>query len=88
MKPWVLDLLCRFSVRCFRGLKKSSFRFGFLFLFAACALAVDEDRFYKLGPDSLPQEGVPKGKIIGPATLPSDVYPGTQHTYWVYVPAQ
>ena len=46
------------------------------------------DAFYKLGPDSLEQEGVPKGQIRGPFTLPSTVYPGTQHTYWVYVPAQ
>ena len=43
---------------------------------------------YRLGPDSLPQEGVPKGEIRGPFTLPSNAYPGTQHTYWVYVPAQ
>ncbi|HEY6332994.1 MAG TPA: hypothetical protein VI756_26960, partial [Blastocatellia bacterium] len=43
---------------------------------------------YRLGPDSLPQEGVPKGEIRGPYTLPSKVYAGTQHTYWVYVPAQ
>lgn len=43
---------------------------------------------YRLGPDSLPQEGVPKGEIRGPFTLPSQAYPGTQHTYWVYVPAQ
>ena len=47
-----------------------------------------DDRHYKLGPDSLPQEGVPKGRIVGPHTLPSEVFPGTQHTYWVYVPAQ
>ncbi len=46
------------------------------------------DSQYRLGPDSLPQEGVPKGEIRGPFTLPSKVYPGTQHTYWVYVPAQ
>jgi len=46
------------------------------------------DSQYRLGPDSLPQEGVPKGEIRGPYTLPSRVYPGTQHTYWVYVPAQ
>jgi len=46
------------------------------------------DKFYHLGPDSLPQEGVPKGKLNGPFTLPSQVFPGTQHTYWVYVPAQ
>ena len=43
---------------------------------------------YRLGPDSMPQEGVPKGEIRGPFTLPSKVYPGTQHTYWVYVPTQ
>ena len=43
---------------------------------------------YRLGPDSMPQEGVPKGEIRGPYTLPSTVYAGTQHTYWVYVPAQ
>ncbi len=43
---------------------------------------------YRLGPDSLPQEGVPKGEIRGPFVLPSTAYPGTQHTYWVYVPAQ
>jgi enterochelin esterase-like enzyme len=43
---------------------------------------------YRLGPDSLPQEGVPKGEIRGPFHLPSQAYPGTQHTYWIYVPAQ
>jgi len=43
---------------------------------------------YRLGPDSMPQECVPKGEIEGPFTLPSKVYPGTQHTYWVYVPQQ
>src|SRR5262245_39798950 len=46
------------------------------------------DAFYSLGPDSLPREGVPKGEVRGPFTLPSKVIPGTQHTYWVYVPAQ
>jgi enterochelin esterase family protein len=43
---------------------------------------------YRLGPDSMPQDAVPKGDIRGPFTLPSKVYPGTQHTYWIYVPAQ
>jgi enterochelin esterase-like enzyme len=50
--------------------------------------AAGEDKFYKLGPDSMPQDGVPKGKLVGPTTLPCQVYPGTQHTYFVYVPAQ
>ena len=46
------------------------------------------DLYYRLGPDSMANEGVPKGEIKGPFTLPSQAYPGTQHTYWVYVPAQ
>jgi enterochelin esterase family protein len=46
------------------------------------------DSHYKLGPDSMPQEGVPKGRFDGPKIIPSEVFPGTQHTYWVYVPAQ
>jgi enterochelin esterase-like enzyme len=50
--------------------------------------APNPDMHYQLGPDSLPQEGVPKGEIRGPYTLPSNAYPGTQHTYWIYVPAQ
>jgi enterochelin esterase-like enzyme len=64
-------------------------------LFAAAALlcaarlfAAGEDQFYKLGPDSMEQEGVPHGKLVGPLTLACEVYPGTQHTYFVYVPAQ
>jgi enterochelin esterase family protein len=47
------------------------------------------DSQYRLGPDSLPQDGVPKGEVRGPFVLPDcRSYPGTQHTYWVYVPAQ
>ncbi|PYV74764.1 MAG: esterase, partial [Acidobacteria bacterium] len=55
---------------------------------AAPAQTSDPDAFYHLGPDSLPQEGVPRGEIRGPFTLPSNAYPGTQRTYWVYVPVQ
>jgi enterochelin esterase family protein len=49
----------------------------------------DMNQHYTLGPDSLPREGVPKGDVRGPFyLLNSPNYPGTQHTYWVYVPAQ
>jgi enterochelin esterase family protein len=44
--------------------------------------------FYQVGPDASPREGVPTGTVRGPFTLPSQAYPGTQHTYWVHVPAQ
>ena len=50
--------------------------------------APNTDVHYQLGPDSLPRDGVSKGEVRGPYTLPSQAYPGTQHTYWVYVPAQ
>ncbi len=46
------------------------------------------DSQYRLGPDSFAHDGVPKGQIRGPFVVPSRAYPGTQHTYWVYVPAQ
>jgi enterochelin esterase-like enzyme len=46
------------------------------------------DAFYELGPDSLIRRGVPKGTVKGPVRLPSQVYPGVAHDYWVYVPAQ
>ena len=48
----------------------------------------DMNAYYMFGPDSQSHEGVPKGEVRGPSTLPSQAYPGTQHTYWVYVPAQ
>lgn len=46
------------------------------------------DVFYALGSDSKPRDGVPHGKYSEAKTLPSAVFPGYQHTYWVYVPAQ
>lgn len=46
------------------------------------------DAFYKLGPDSMPMEGVPKGRFTEGKIIPSQIFPGTQHTYYVYVPAQ
>jgi enterochelin esterase family protein len=49
---------------------------------------LNPDSLYQLGPDSLDQKGVPKGEIRGPFVLPSNAYPGTQHTYWAHVPAQ
>jgi enterochelin esterase-like enzyme len=60
---------------------------------AAClALLVTSRLFaaddYTLGPDSQPQEGVPKGKLTQGKWISEKVYPGTERDYWVYVPAQ
>ncbi len=43
---------------------------------------------YTLGPDSLPQEGVPTGTVEERTWDVSRIYPGTKHEYQVYVPAQ
>lgn len=69
-----------------------------LLVFLALALALpafgqrrpgpNMDSQYHLGPDSLIQQNVPKGTISEKFTIPSQVYPGTIHDYWVYVPAQ
>ncbi|MDQ5977788.1 MAG: hypothetical protein QG602_760 [Verrucomicrobiota bacterium] len=43
---------------------------------------------YPLTADSLPQEGVPKGQLLGPFEWRSSIIRGTVRRYWVYVPAQ
>ncbi|HVQ28866.1 MAG TPA: alpha/beta hydrolase-fold protein [Vicinamibacteria bacterium] len=59
--------------------------FLFAFLVVASAFAADD---YTLGPDSQPQEGVPRGRIEGPFVFKSQVFENTVRQYWVYVPAQ
>jgi enterochelin esterase-like enzyme len=46
------------------------------------------DDQYKLGPDSLPQPGVPEGKVTEYLLRDSRAYPGFMHRWWLYVPAQ
>ena len=42
---------------------------------------------YKLGPDSLPQEGVPRSEVTK-YKWESKLFPGTVRDYWIYVPKQ
>ncbi|MBX7206857.1 MAG: SMP-30/gluconolactonase/LRE family protein [Verrucomicrobiaceae bacterium] len=56
-----------------------------LFLFASPLFAADD---YVPGPDSKPQEGVPKGEVLKFEFKGSKIFPGTVREYWVYVPAQ
>ena len=42
---------------------------------------------YQLGPDSLPQDGVPQGEVTK-YHWGSKIFPGTERDYWVYVPKQ
>src|SRR5689334_20672158 len=41
------------------------------------AIAAPTDDVYQLGPDSAPHPGVPHGSLVGPTTLPSNVFPNT-----------
>lgn len=41
---------------------------------------------YELGPDSLPQPGVPAGHVIEGVWESTGAYPGSVRDYWVYVP--
>jgi len=43
---------------------------------------------YTPHPDSLPQPGVPRGKVIQQKKFQSKVFPGTTRDWWIYVPAQ
>jgi len=43
---------------------------------------------YPLGPDSLPHDGVPKGKLEGPFLFRSKALANTVRKYWIFVPAQ
>src|SRR5947208_11032135 len=60
----------------------------FTFFATAVVVAAPTDDVYQLGPDSAPHPGVPQGKVVGPTTLPSQVFPNTTRDYWVYIPAQ
>lgn len=52
-----------------------------------CSNAQSADEDYVPGPDSLVKEGVPKGEVTQHRWT-SEVFPGTERDYWVYVPAQ
>src|SRR5262245_11335439 len=56
-----------------------------ILVLAATSAAVDD---YKLGPDSVRQEGVPRGKVTEHDWKASKIYPGTERKYWIYVPSQ
>jgi len=54
---------------------------------AIAAIAVAKDD-YKLGPESLKQPGVPAGAVTQMPAWKSNIFPGTERDWWIYVPAQ
>ncbi len=62
-----------------------------IFLCTLSPYAEDPERKvgeYSLGPDSLAQEGVPTGKLLGPIDFHSDIISDTVRQYWLFIPAQ
>ncbi len=64
----------------------TKFLFAIVSLLAASVLVRAADD-YKLGPDSMPQDGVPRGEVTK-HKWESKIFPGTVRDYWLYVPAQ
>ena len=64
--------------------------FGLLvsLLFVLSNIQAQNKVMYPPGPDSKPQEGVPKGEVLKFSFESSKIFPGTYRDYWVYVPAQ
>jgi enterochelin esterase family protein len=64
-------------------------QFSFLtcLLLLASLTAAFAESDYPLGPDSLVQEGVPKG-TLSKYEWKSEIFAGTVRDYWVYIPAQ
>lgn len=62
--------------------------FLILKLFLLLLLPLPAEESYPRHPDSLPQEGVPQGKLTKHQLDLSTTFPGTERDYWLYVPAQ
>jgi len=66
-------------------MKSYSILLSLLVLSAFSTRAIDD---YKLGPESMPQDGVPRGSVTKHVWNQSKIFPGTVRDYWVYIPAQ
>ena len=66
-------------------MRRMMFSMVLCLVLAATSGAADD---YKLGPDSVPQDGVPKGTVTKSTWNTSQVFANTTRDYWVYVPAQ
>ena len=70
-------------------MKRLPLCFSILLLTTGLLTAAPEADQYKLGSDSMPKDGVPKGEVKQmPAWTESKVFPGTTRDWWLYIPAQ
>ncbi len=69
-------------------LRSATLALGLLLTLTSWTSATPQSGVFPLGPDALPQPGVPAGTITHHELLESVVFPGTVRRYSVYVPAQ
>ncbi|MFN7291220.1 MAG: SMP-30/gluconolactonase/LRE family protein [Pirellula sp.] len=62
----------------------------FLFSLSLPALGAPQQKeeAYETHPDSIKKPNVPEGKVEGPFTWKSKIYPGTVRDYYLYIPSQ
>lgn len=65
----------------------TSFTLLLLLPLAGAPVAPAAEALYRLGPDSMRQEGVPGGRVTE-HTWRSEIFEGTIRRYWIYTPAQ
>jgi enterochelin esterase-like enzyme len=70
------------------GVAMTSVPIGAWLLVLAGAVAGFAADDYTIGPDSMPHDGVPKGRVEGPFVFKSKSFQNTVRQYWIYVPAQ
>ena len=68
-------------------LNRSTLLMPVILLLSIAGLACGQSA-YEYGPNSQRQEGVPQGKVSQHRWENSNVFPGTERDYWIYVPAQ
>ena len=87
-QPWLI------RATPFYLMKMVSLILGALLIGAASLSAVDavgpqsKPNDYPLTADSLPQPGVPQGRLEGPLEFHRRIFAGTVRRYWIFVPAQ
>jgi enterochelin esterase family protein len=70
-------------------IKLKQFALLSLLILPACSCSISQAADdYKLGPDSMPQDGVPKGEVTKYRWGNSTIFPGTVRDWFIYVPKQ
>ncbi|MEM9366254.1 MAG: SMP-30/gluconolactonase/LRE family protein [Planctomycetota bacterium] len=61
---------------------------GYQLFFVLSLVPAIAEESYPVHPDTLAQDGVPRGSVTAHRFTESEVYPGTEREYFLYVPAQ